>query len=75
MLLAQDGSLGNETHMLAVELLLELTNQTALNLLKSFVLAIRDENDNSLLVAHINLFHRSNHQIFEVTAQVLGGVF
>lgn len=74
VLLTHDSALSDETHMLAIELLLKFTDQAALDLLEALVLAVGHENNDGLLSSHVHFFHGSDHQILEFGAQIFGCV-
>lgn len=69
--LGQDPPLGDEDHVLAGELLLQLADQPGLDLLEGLELRHRHENDNSLLaLADLDLLGGRDVELTEVALQV-----
>lgn len=69
----EDGALSNDDNMSTSKLLLELTNETSLNLEVALVLAVRDEDDNSTAIVDLNLLSRSNSETSKLSRSSVSG--
>lgn len=68
--LLQDGSLGNDDDVLAAELLLQLTNDSVLDLLESLQLWDRHVDDDSFLTGHVDLLGAGDVELAELSLQI-----
>ncbi len=72
--LGKDGALSKDHDVSTRELLLELADETALNLLELLVLAVRNEDNDGLLVANNDLLSVSNGETSELSRHILASV-